>query len=162
MLLLTKWLTLNCVFQQKLTLESIQIAILQVLLLVLPETLSALLLSRCIQLLYYPGWPQLPMSFWCKTWPSSVPCYAPLKQQILSTYRTLLEVEALPSPKPVTPHTQLIVMPWVMGAEGQALWMVPEASLLKWKPYLHIEPNPDPLLPSTYKMHLPSSFCFQV
>lgn len=43
MLLLMNWLTLNCVFQQNLTLESIQIAILQVLLLVLPETLSSLI-----------------------------------------------------------------------------------------------------------------------
>lgn len=45
MLLLMNWLTLNCVFQQNLTLESIQIAILQVLLLVLPETLSSLMLQ---------------------------------------------------------------------------------------------------------------------
>lgn len=46
MLLLMNWLTLNCVFQQKLTLESIQMAILQVLLLVLPETLSPLMLQQ--------------------------------------------------------------------------------------------------------------------
>ena len=46
MLLLMNWLILNCVFQQKLTLESIQIAILQVLLLVLPETLSPLMLQQ--------------------------------------------------------------------------------------------------------------------
>lgn len=46
MLLLMNWLTLNCVFQQKFTLDSIQMAILQVLLLVLPETLSPLMLQQ--------------------------------------------------------------------------------------------------------------------
>lgn len=60
-------------------------------------------------------------------------------------------MEVLTSTEPVTPHTQLIVMPWVMGTEGRRLCMSTEASLLKWKPYLQIKPNLDPLLQSTYE-----------
>ena len=60
-------------------------------------------------------------------------------------------MEVLTSPEPVTPPTQLTVMPWVMGVEGRRLCMPTEASLLKWKPYSQIKPNLDPLLHSTYE-----------
>lgn len=79
------------------------------------------------------------------------PVPTPLEQQILSTHWTLPKMDTLTNTGPVTPQAQLSVTPWVLGAESQRLGMATEASLLKRKRYLQVEPNLDPLVYCTCK-----------
>lgn len=127
MLLLMNWLTLNCVFQQKLTLDSIQNGYSTGALIGAARdsvtTDASANLSCCLQLLYYPGWP---VAHWLLV--QEMALLGPMLHSIKAAnpvhiLETLLEMEVLTSTEPVTPHTQLIVMPWVMGTEGQRLYV---------------------------------------
>lgn len=62
---------------------------------------------------------------------SSPPHNMPFKQQWLPAHWTLLEVEALTSPEPVTLHTQLPIMPWVLEATPCKLSIATKVSLLQ-------------------------------
>lgn len=76
---------------------------------------------------------KLLVGLWCKKQPSSTPWYKTWEQQLLAAYWTVLDLEVLMGPRPVTLSSQLPIRPWLMVAAPLQVYQTHQdkASLLQ-------------------------------